>query len=735
MRRILVITLLIFLAMGSVFAKTADGRPTVALVLSGGGAKGISHIPVIEAFEVYGIPIDKIYGTSMGALIGGIYCAGYSPKDLRDLVTDRDLASMFTTIETSGYRPLARALDNTRNNIISLALDNGVMSSTAVIDDYAIMNFFYNVVGNVPDYMDFNTDLETPFTCNATNMRDGSKYRFDSGNLITAMRSSMSIPIAFRPSILEDGTVLMDGGLESNFTVDEAIEDGYDIVVCVTLPKSEDPEANREKYQTMSGIMTGTLDVILRNVSRGQAEKATYNIRIDMTGYSTLGFRDPVGIILRGYEAVDNYRNVFEEIANMFTEEQKVYKNPNRRGAYFTKYPEREHREIERSVLSKYETAMSQTRLSLGFYGNLGLQFVPDGKSTTGGEDNAKTRKIDMPTISVGYYKPHFLKVDRLGLDFSVKFEITQNIIIGNDLYYLLTNPDGANKIYAYAGIKGQYGTLTVWADKMHASLSQNGIPEALVDGHGGFLLTNGKNYNLRIEANAQNLWVISDYLDNSDEGSYGVRHDYTSLDYFFYPVVSVGFVRYNPTSVDSFALDRKRFDIMVRGGLYDTAREGVKHTYMIGFDAFKAFRLTDRDSIWLDVKAKTSREPRMLRDSYFVYGGFYGMPGYLATDIYRDYIAAGVGYTRILKKGLSNRILQVKCMAGIRSAKRFDVGVDLDYGSTEMAPFWEAADNGGDWDIGGSIALGIGSYFGGNVLIGYGLNNHLTHAVYFEIH
>ncbi|MBO6048979.1 MAG: patatin-like phospholipase family protein, partial [Spirochaetales bacterium] len=57
------------------------GRPRVALVLSGGGAKGIAHIPIIEALEKYGIPIDKVYGTSMGALIGGLYCAGYSPKE------------------------------------------------------------------------------------------------------------------------------------------------------------------------------------------------------------------------------------------------------------------------------------------------------------------------------------------------------------------------------------------------------------------------------------------------------------------------------------------------------------------------------------------------------------------------------------------------------------------------------------------------------------------------------
>ena len=75
-------------------------RPTVALVLSGGGAKGIAHIPIIEALERYGIPIDKIYGTSMGALIGGLYAAGLSPKEMRQIVTGNDLTHLFTVFDS-----------------------------------------------------------------------------------------------------------------------------------------------------------------------------------------------------------------------------------------------------------------------------------------------------------------------------------------------------------------------------------------------------------------------------------------------------------------------------------------------------------------------------------------------------------------------------------------------------------------------------------------------------------
>ena len=78
MRKFLLIFLIVLLSLSCVFALDVK-RPSLALVLSGGGAKGIAHIAVLKAFEEHGIPIDRIYGTSMGALIGGIYAAGYSP--------------------------------------------------------------------------------------------------------------------------------------------------------------------------------------------------------------------------------------------------------------------------------------------------------------------------------------------------------------------------------------------------------------------------------------------------------------------------------------------------------------------------------------------------------------------------------------------------------------------------------------------------------------------------------
>ena len=150
-----------------------DDRPSVALVLSGGGAKGIAHIAIIEALESYGIPIDKVFGTSMGALVGGLYAAGLSPKELRAVVTGTDLMGLFTSFESPGYKEVLNAFDFNSNNVLSISLGQGIGGVTGLIDDYMVMNFLTKYVGNVPDDIDFDHDLVVPYECNACSLITG----------------------------------------------------------------------------------------------------------------------------------------------------------------------------------------------------------------------------------------------------------------------------------------------------------------------------------------------------------------------------------------------------------------------------------------------------------------------------------------------------------------------------------------------------------------------------------
>lgn len=103
-------------------APTELGRPTVAVVLSGGGARGMAHIAVLAALEELGIPVDMVMGTSIGALIAGLYAAGYSSGDIRRLVTENDLTQLFTQILETDYQPLIEPFNNFRFNILSVAV-------------------------------------------------------------------------------------------------------------------------------------------------------------------------------------------------------------------------------------------------------------------------------------------------------------------------------------------------------------------------------------------------------------------------------------------------------------------------------------------------------------------------------------------------------------------------------------------------------------------------------------
>ena len=258
-------------------------RPSVALVLSGGGAKGIAHIAIIEALEEYGIPIDKVFGTSMGALIGGLYCAGLTPREIKDIVRKNDLTKLFTAFESEGYKEVLDAFDFHSNNVLSISLGQGIGGISGLIDDYLVLNFLSKCIGNVPDNINFDYDLVVPFECNAANMLTGEEMIFREGSLITAMRASMSLPLIFEPVVLRDGTVLMDGGIVSNYIVHRAVMEGYDIIIVVTLNGYGRKELTEEDYSSLSGVLGSTLSVFLNNVSRGEVDLADYWFSPDLT--------------------------------------------------------------------------------------------------------------------------------------------------------------------------------------------------------------------------------------------------------------------------------------------------------------------------------------------------------------------------------------------------------------------------------------------------------------------
>ncbi len=217
----------------SVSAAEKKSRPSVALVLSGGGARGIAHVGVLKKLEEYGIKPDYILGTSMGSFIGALYASGYSADQIENIILNADMTVFSDDIPDRRYVPLDRRDDN-RRFLVSVPFGgDGLSAVTGVIRGvrlHAFLNRLFFHVNSVRDY----SRLPIPFICIGTDIYTGEEVILDHGHLPTSVRASISVPSVFSP-VDADGYTLVDGGLVDNFPVALAREKGADIVIGVDV--------------------------------------------------------------------------------------------------------------------------------------------------------------------------------------------------------------------------------------------------------------------------------------------------------------------------------------------------------------------------------------------------------------------------------------------------------------------------------------------------------------------
>lgn len=202
-----------------------ERHQTVGLVLSGGGAKGIAHIGVIKALEENNIPIDYITGTSMGAIVGGLYACGYTTDEMMELLMSKDFSYWSTgkiDPELSYFFTKPDASPGMYTYTLpprdSLAKANAPVAS--LISPMPMAFGFMELFSSISAQCDGNFDnLYVPYRCVTSNMTDRRKMVLSGGNLGDAIRSSMSFPIVFQP-ISIDGKLCYDGGIYDNFPVD-----------------------------------------------------------------------------------------------------------------------------------------------------------------------------------------------------------------------------------------------------------------------------------------------------------------------------------------------------------------------------------------------------------------------------------------------------------------------------------------------------------------------------------
>lgn len=231
--------LVLLVSAASVAAQPQD-PPRVALALSGGAAKGFAHIGVIQVLEEEGMPIDIVTGTSMGALLGGLYAVGYDGPALERLVTDTDLVGLVFGSSTPGGMSLTDAvmpgptLLDIPTRGLSIKLPDGLLTGQRLIEALARMTWDYQGV------TDFR-DLPRSFACNALDVISGKPVILDAGYLPLALRTCMSLPSVFRP-IYYEGAIYIDGGPHHTLPVPEAQHLGADIIIAVDVSGDVDPE-------------------------------------------------------------------------------------------------------------------------------------------------------------------------------------------------------------------------------------------------------------------------------------------------------------------------------------------------------------------------------------------------------------------------------------------------------------------------------------------------------------
>jgi NTE family protein len=210
-------------------------RPKIGLVLSGGGAKGGAHIGVIQALEELNIPIDYVVGTSMGAVVGGLYAAGYNGKQIENILTNVDWnKTLLNKIERDNLYYRRKRDDNLFLIREVIGIDeNGLKFPRGVIQGHKLYQTYKKHTLGLEPIGSFD-NLKTPYRAVATNLVDGKKIVLHSGDLAKAMYASMAVPGLFPPVEVGD-KLLVDGGVVANIPVQTAKNMGADIVIVVDV--------------------------------------------------------------------------------------------------------------------------------------------------------------------------------------------------------------------------------------------------------------------------------------------------------------------------------------------------------------------------------------------------------------------------------------------------------------------------------------------------------------------
>lgn len=318
MKKLLLLLLVFAFSLPAVLAE----RKKVGLVLSGGGAKGMSHIGAIKVIERAGIPIDYVVGTSIGSIVGGLYAIGYDAAAIDSMARTQDWM-MLLSDKVHRNKLFFAEKDDSEKFIFKLNFDRKEKrGSSGFVHGQNINNLFTELTIGYHDTLSFR-DFSIPFACITANLVDRNEIVVDKGNLAMAMRASMAIPGVFVP-IYNGQEVYVDGGIVNNFPVDIAKEMGADIVIGIDL------QANffeADQLNTFQGMMGQIINILCMNKHEENKALTDLYIRPDIDEFSAASFtKDAVDtMIIRGERAAEaHWKELLELKARLGISEDDV---------------------------------------------------------------------------------------------------------------------------------------------------------------------------------------------------------------------------------------------------------------------------------------------------------------------------------------------------------------------------------------------------------------------------
>ncbi len=289
-----------------------EKRPKIGLVLSGGGAKGFAHISVLKAIEKAGIHLDYIGGTSMGAIVGGFYAAGYSADQLEKIIINTNFVNLLKDKLPRKVKPFFEK-ENGEKHTIELPVNKGIIGfPKGFSKGQSMLNFLTRHLAPVENITNFKK-LPIPFFCIATDVSTGEAVLLEKGSLPLSLRASGSFPTLLYPIEL-DGKLLIDGGLVNNFPVDIMRQKGVDIIIGVDV---QGKLAKKEKITSVLAILTQIVSYKMYNNNKKQVKDVDVYLHPNISKFSVVSFDKKIEILKKGALIPSNFYHQLDSIAKL----------------------------------------------------------------------------------------------------------------------------------------------------------------------------------------------------------------------------------------------------------------------------------------------------------------------------------------------------------------------------------------------------------------------------------